>query len=453
MIAAAMRGFGEGAFAFLLIAASVPAAAQEVTPSPPPAPAPDARPDEAPGTRAYEWRQLRERRFARIEPYEPGFVEKQVLAFEKAERPSILDLNLEGFYPRIQSIAQGSLTAAGVRFWKPDIGSTQLDVHGSVFFSIYGYEFYDVQFGRLPHSGKQFPLRSTQGLEVYELGNLPPGKRAALILYGSARYQHYPRIRYYGPGPDSQREDETTFLDQRAFYELVAGVQLTPHFSLTARGGYVQVFVGPGEDDNYPTTQEAFTDTEAPGLDEQPDFLLVSGQAFWDRRDKPGNPHKGAMAALQVTHLDDRGGEAFGFTRFAGDVRSFVPLGSVQRTLALRGYLSSDDPDGGGRVPFYAQQTLGGSHTLRGFPNFRFRDLKVFLLQAEYRWEAAPAIELALFTDAGRVAPRVADLFSGLEFDAGIGLRLKSGTNTYFRVDVARGREGWQGLARFNQGF
>jgi surface antigen Omp85-like protein len=441
MILASMDKRAAGIVACLLAAAS--ATAQETT----------EQPDAGPGTRAFEWRQLRERRFARVEPYKPGFIEKQVLAFEKAERPSILDLNLVGFYPRIQSIAHGSRTAGGVRFWKPDIGHTLLDVHGSVFYSIHGYEFYDVQFGRLPHSGKRFPLRSSQGTEVYELGNLAPGRHAALILYGSARYQHYPRTRFYGAGPDSKAEDVTTFLDQRAFYELVGGVQISPHFSLTGRGGYVQAFVGQGEDDRYPTTQQSFTDAEAPGLDAQPDFLLVSAQAFWDRRDKPGNPHKGVMAALQVTHLNDRGGDAFGFTRISGDVRGFVPLGSVQRRLALRSYLSSDNPDSGERVPFYAQETLGGSHTLRGFPNYRFRDTKLLLLQAEYRWDASPAIELALFTDAGRVASSASDLFSDLEADAGIGLRLKTNVNTSFRIDVARGREGWQALARFNPVF
>jgi len=441
MIRRDMSRLASGALALLIMALA--AAAQETA----------ERPDEDPGTRAHEWRQLRERRFAKLVPYEAGLVEKQVLGFEKAERPSILDLNLLGFYPRIQSIAHGSRTAGGVRFWKPDIGSTRLDAHGSVFYSIYGYEFYDVQFGRLPHSGKSFPLRSTQGVEVYELGNLAPGHRTALILYGSARYQHYPRTRFYGTGPDSQAEDQTTFLDQRAYYELVGGVQLSPHFSLTARGGYVQAFVGPGEDERFPTTQEAFTDAQAPGLEAQPDFLLVSGQAFWDRRDKPANPKRGAMAALQVTHLEDRGSEAFGFTRIAGDVRGFVPLGSVQRTLALRSYLSSDDPENGGSVPFYAQETLGGSHTLRGFPSDRFRDTKVVLFQAEYRWEASPAIELALFADAGRVAPRVSELFSDLEADGGIGLRLKTNLNTAFRIDVARGREGWQAFARFNSVF
>ena len=44
----------------------------------------------------------------------------------------------------------------------------------------------------------------------------------------------------------------------------------------------------------------------------------------------------------------------------------------------------------------------GGSHTLRGFRTFRFRGEKVLLLQAEYRWEAWPALEFALFADAGR---------------------------------------------------
>jgi len=32
-------------------------------------------------------------------------------------------------------------------------------------------------------------------------------------------------------------------------------------------------------------------------------------------------------------------------------------------------------------------------------------------------------------------------------------LRLKTNLNTAFRIDVARGREGWQAFARFNSVF
>jgi outer membrane translocation and assembly module TamA len=62
-------------------------------------------------------------------------------------------------------------------------------------------------------------------------------------------------------------------------------------------------------------------------------------------------------------------------------------------------------------------------------------------------------VELALFADAGRVAPRVEELFERLEADLGVGFRFKSSLDTYFRLDLAKSREGWHTLVRFNQGF
>lgn len=435
------------------LAAALGSAAQQPAPDPSPTPAASPAPEDAPGTRAYEWQKLREKRFADLAPYAPGFVERQVLAIEKAERPSILDLNFHGFYPRVLGIARGSRVAGGVRYWRPDIAGSSFDVHGSAFFSLASYEYYDLQFGRIPHRGKEFPARISQSLDVYQLGDLEPGHRRNLILHGALRYQHYPRVHYFGPGPDSRTEDETNYLDQKAFYELVAGYQLTPRLSLTTRAGYLQAFVGQGQDPDEPSIEESFSDAEAPGLDRQPDFWVFSGQLLWDGRDRPGNPRRGAVIGLQASHAQDRGSEEFGFTRVAADLRGHVPLGSVQRNLALRAWVSSDNPDRGARVPFYMQQDLGGSHTLRGFESYRFRDDKVLLLQAEYRFYPAPAVELALFADAGRVAARFEDLFSDLATDAGVGLRLKSDLATYFRLDFAKSKEGWRVMARFSQAF
>ena len=49
---------------------------------------------------------------------------------------------------------------------------------------------------------------------------------------------------------------------------------------------------------------------------------------------------------------------------------------------------------------------LGGSHTLRGYSSWRFRDRNRLLLTGEYRWTAGPFVDMALFVDAGKVAAR-----------------------------------------------
>ena len=129
-------------------------------------------------------------------------------------------------------------------------------------------------------------------------------------------------------------------------------------------------------------------------------------------------------------------------------------LGSPQRVLALRGYASTARADSGARLPFYLQDTLGDSHSLRGFADFRFRGPAVLLLSAEYRWEAIPSVELALFQDAGTVGERMSDLrLEKLRGDFGVGLRVKRSDAVLLRLDVARSTEETRLLASTSLSF
>jgi outer membrane protein assembly factor BamA len=94
-------------------------------------------------------------------------------------------------------------------------------------------------------------------------------------------------------------------------------------------------------------------------------------------------------------------------------------------------------------VPFYLLPTLGGSRSLRGYDDYRFRDRNLLLLNAEYRWRVFGALDGALFYDAGKVAPRFGDLdVTNLRSSYGLGFRFHSNNTTVFRVDVGRSAEG-----------
>ncbi len=80
--------------------------------------------------------------------------------------------------------------------------------------------------------------------------------------------------------------------------------------------------------------------------------------------------------------------------------------------LAFRALASTTNTAQGESVPFVLLPDLGGSHTLRGYPSWRFRDRSRMALTAEYRWKAGHFVDMALFVDAGQVAPRLADLDS-----------------------------------------
>jgi outer membrane protein assembly factor BamA len=111
--------------------------------------------------------------------------------------------------------------------------------------------------------------------------------------------------------------------------------------------------------------------------------------------------------------------------------------------IALRALATMTDADAGDQVPFYLQPYLGSGETLRGFANRRFRDRNRLLLAAEYRWRPSRFLDMALFVDAGSVAPRRQDLsLDDLHTSYGIGIRMHGPTTTPLRLELARSREG-----------
>ena len=74
---------------------------------------------------------------------------------------------------------------------------------------------------------------------------------------------------------------------------------------------------------------------------------------------------------------------------------------------------------------YFLMPDLGGSEMLRGYPSWRFRDRNRLLLTGDIRWTAGPFVDMALFLDAGQVAPRAADFdWGGFRKTYGIGLTL-----------------------------
>lgn len=419
-----------------------------------PAPTPSPSPSPAPQTRAEHWRRLREAKKQALAPYRPTLLERQILAFEKAERPAISDRNFHGIYPRVAGVSSGSKIAPSLRFWKPDIGGSSVSVHASAAYSLRGYELYDLQAGRLPHAGTALPPRSTKGDDVYELGGLAKSGLDRLILYTSLRYRHNPQDPFYGLGSESRLEDRTSFLQQDATYELVGGWQFGRRLVATGRFGYRQVFVDAGKSEDHPPIGTRFDDASAPGLARQPDFWRSSALLLFDGRDRPFNPHRGGLVAFELTRYDDRGSDEFAFTRTALDARGYVSLGSPQRVLAVRALVSRDRADDGSRVPFYLMEELSDSHRLRGYPTFRYRGERTVAVSAEYRWEAAPALELALFADAGRAfRPEESWSLSDLRGSVGFGLRIKTHDAVVGRLEVARGVETTRVYVRFGPSF
>jgi len=415
------------------------------TPQPPGSP-------EAVDTRAEQLEQRRLQKFQRIEPYHQGGLEAGLLWVEE-NLETLIHLNYHGFYPQFGSLSSGSGLSVGIRYWEEDLMGSTLDSQALAAFSLRGYQQYEFQFGRIPQAEPTLMLRAVRPKSIFLLDQAPKGVREP-FFYGDLRFRDFPQEDFFGIGPASREEDRTDFELEDTSYDLVAGYQFARWFRVGVRFGFLQTDLGRGTDDRFPDTQELFDEASAPGLTEQPDFILVNPSVLFDYRDAPGNPHNGGLIGFAFTRFDDRDHNRFDFNRFTFDVRHYLPLGSSHRILAARFFTSLDDADAGDQVPFYLQETLGGSDTLRGFREFRFRDTNLLYLSAEYRWEAAPALELAFFYDTGKVFSDRSDFnLEDLKDSFGIGIRLKAPSAVVFRLDVGHGDEGTRVHFKFGSSF
>ena len=109
----------------------------------------------------------------------------------------------------------------------------------------------------------------------------------------------------------------------------------------------------------------------------------------------------------------------------------------------------------GDAVPFHLYPVLGGSTTLRGYREFRWRDKNALLLNVEYVWEVSRVLDAVAFYDLGRVFARASEVdgFGSLHDSWGGGFRFKSGNGVHMRIEVGRSDEGTRIWVKFSNVF
>jgi outer membrane protein assembly factor BamA len=278
------------------------------------------------------------------------------------------------------------------------------------------------------------------------------GQRGFLNVLGT--YRQFPRLHYFGQGPNSREEDFTIYRLEDVGAEATAGYRLSEKVRIGGTGGYLAVNTGPGFREGVPSIETRYNEFSAPGVTRQTDFLTGGGFVEYDSTDVYGSPRTGGTYSARLNHYSDRVLERHSFRRLDFDVRRYFPFFSSQRLIAVRAYSAMTQGMSGDRVPFYLQPTLGGADMLRGYGTFRFHDNNLMFFNAEYRWKVSSGLELAMFADAGQVAPRVRDFdLRELKTSYGIGLRANSRRNVFARVDLGCGKEGCQVWLRFNNIF
>src|SRR5262249_39583848 len=128
--------------------------------------------------------------------------------------------------------------------------------------------------------------------------------------------------------------------------------------------------------------------------------------AEFDTRTSPGYTKQGSFYRAELSDYRQMNAGASTFQRLDVEAQHFVPVFRENWVIAMRALASSTMTASGDEVPYFLLPDLGGSHTLRGYSAWRFRDRNRLLFTGEYRWTAGPLVDMALFVDAGKVAPR-----------------------------------------------
>jgi Omp85 superfamily domain len=404
-------------------------------------------PGAKPLTREDELTQMREEKAAKLTPPPKPALEKYAQKFDQKGNSSIEDMNFWGFHPRVDWIARGSGMALGTRYWKPEVLGP-IDLMGAAFYSWKKYQYYDLQVGLIPNTGKRIPARSFETEDIDQLGDVKRESFSRFKLYASGRFRDRTDESYFGTGPNSS-PDVVHYGIKDTLVEMATGYQITKRVGFTVKGGLLQNTLAPGRSD--PQLESRFPDQSIPGKEAPPNYFRTHASILFDFRDDPNVPHEGFMVAFGWEKYDNVDTvDLFNFNRFGIDSRAYFPLGSHQQVLAVRGVAVDSDPAPNSRVPFFIQPSLGGGESLRGYDAFRFQGDKSLLVQGEYRWEASPRFELAFFVDSGTVANQGSRLsFHEMNSDAGFGFRVKSSRSTLMRIDSAWGSEGYRLQFRF----
>jgi len=173
----------------------------------------------------------------------------------------------------------------------------------------------------------------------------------------------------------------------------------------------------------------------------------VSGAGLsltYDSRNNAFSPDKGLFLQAFFNHFTPVLGSDYRYTNYVVDARRFIRV-YRQQVLALQAYGFFN----GGDVPLRSLASFGGSNSMRGYYDGRYRAKNQALVQAEYRLPVYWRFGVVAFGDVGNVGNRLSELnFHHLKYSYGAGLRvaLLPRERLNLRVDYGIGQRPAHGL-------
>ena len=140
----------------------------------------------------------------------------------------------------------------------------------------------------------------------------------------------------------------------------------------------------------------------------------------YDSRNNAFAPDRGGFLQVFFNHFAPAFGSDFRYTNYVVDFRRFLTIYRRQ-VLAIQAYGFFNSGD----VPLRSLASFGGSNSMRGFYDGRYRSKNQVVAQAEYRVPLFWRLGAVGFAGIGNVGNRVGDLnFNELKYSYGGGVRV-----------------------------
>lgn len=304
----------------------------------------------------------------------------------------------------------------------------------------YGVKAFFLDFLGAAESFDLILFNSTKGERWYRLVfSLPDfevrqGKKFPLAVDVIVDYDKYTKNNFFGIGPQSRSSNRETYTKEPLEVQIIAGRGFTGR--IVGQVGLKFKTVR-----NYGFDSTGLFAASGPiNLGRSQGLTFVSSLRY-DSRDSFINPSRGNVAQMEVEG---------GSTGFVSDYDLFAATVSLQTYRVLfypKTVLAArlmGQAIGGKDLPLHVYSTLGGTRTLRGFPQDRFLDRATILANIELRFPIVWRFDGLVFFDAGKLASgigKMAPFGGGWKTNPGFGLRLMMDT-FIVRADLGISREG-----------
>jgi Omp85 superfamily domain len=346
---------------------------------------------------------------ARLAPNQRHWAENLVLTAKQmlVEQPS-------GFYPYFDSVYSGGGFTLGAGYRQFTGDRTHWNLAG--LYSLSSYKLIEASVVSPGHASGRLDFRASTG------------------------WRDATQVAYHGLGIDSPA-DGAAFRMQQAY----AGGEMTlrpQRWVVLSAGASYDDFTLKDPTGDLISVEGTFTAAAAPGVGANPSYVHTMAAAGIDWRPAADYARRGGLYQIGRHHFADRAG-VYSFDRLDAEVVQHVPILRENWVFSMHGRLESilGDED---QVPYFLLPSLGGGSTLRGYSSWRFRDRHAVLVSGEWRWIVNRlALDMALFIDAGMVAPRLEAITAPSFVSSwGVGARFHGPAQTPLRIEFASSREG-----------